>query len=232
MSLDTDAYALGVAARSLRGSCSEYLARLQRANAELVRQWPAANAAMTAYTLIPGIPNVIGLARAAQIVDPAFAAIASTLAPPVGAAARSIATLNADLVRRMQTLGGMVSRVSTVLAGQKTGQNVAAALQDGAGASALAGRFIAAHRASMWSRYDPHDTPLIFLAFEAPTGVPVMQWINSVYRTLAGDEYADAHPLPSGEEQPPANPFNAATLLSLGAGVVGSILIIRWLKNR
>jgi hypothetical protein len=233
MSLDTDAFAIGVAARALRGSCSEYHARFRTATETFQREWPAANRAMFAYTLIPGIPNIIGIARVAGVVDPALAALASRIAPPVGAAARTLMRMNNDLVTRMATLQGVLNQARTALSSQKTAENVAAALLDGADASNLAQQFIALHRRSMWSTYDPRETPLVLMAFQTPGGVPVRQWVNSLYTALAGEEYAAANPLPGGNDTPPPprqTPW--PTILSLAAGTVGGFLIIRALRNR
>lgn len=242
MSLVDDARAIEVAAQTTRTWCQSYYNAFVHANAELTRlsREPRYQAAQLTFAVIP-MPAPVTLLRLTGTIDPVFAALASQIAGPVGVTARRLAQEAGVLKARLDEMRGIVSRITTGLSDQKTAEYVAQALHVGVAAHDLAGRFIAIHRQSLWSRFDPRDTPLVFMAFQSPTGASAVDWVDQVYRALAGSAYATAHPL---RDLPGVDPgggggggggrqgWGVGTYVSIGLGVIGGVLIIKALGRR
>ncbi len=184
----------------------------------------------------PYLESIARVPVAGSIPGGAYIGLMQNLSRPVGQAARLVEQARAQMANVATALHAQASslagRVSQAFS-EKDAQWVAVTLQDAAQLDQQAQTLLEAHQRSRYGQNDPAETPLVLYALGPRLPSDGRTWSEGAYAMLVGREYAELHPLPPPSQEQPGNLLGSlASWGGIIAGVIGGVLVVRWLRGR
>jgi len=223
-----------------RTNLESQIASAQRALEANAVAWRAVQAMESRYRPYIQAAAFTGtLTMPATLVWGAYAPTVRTLAAPIGTAARMLEEQRAALRAAADSIARASRSIPEAVRqafSRSDANTIASALRGAEVADAEARAALVTYRGTRWGLNDPAERPL-FLGPAFPEGGASIA--EEVYRLFVGTEYATRNPLPpvptledliDPDRRRQQTPW--AAILSIGAGLVGSILIIKWLRER